>query len=613
MSLGYGQDHADSRAWIDEDGNVHDAPGDALPDPTPLRPPRAPAAFPVDSLPRWAGEYVTALGTATQTPYDLAACCVLGVLSAAAGGRVVVQPRPGWREPVNLYLLPVLPPGSRKSAVVSDATRPLYLAEQELDAKVRDQMAEAAALKDIATKAADKATRTASNATPEKRDRLTADALSATRAADTITVPTLPRLIADDVTPEAAASLLAEQGGRMAIISAEGGVFDVMAGRYSRGVPVLDVWLKGHAGDPLRVDRKGRPPEFVQHPALTLLLTAQPIVLTSIARNGEFRGRGLLARFLYSIPPDNVGYRQVGADPVSEQIAETYSLNVRKLVDDLAGRTDPAVLTLSEDAQRLLLGLERGIEPKLRRDGDYGAIREWASKLVGATLRFAGLLHLAAGDETLHSPISEDTLGAAIQIAGYFAEHAQAAFGLLGDTGMSDAQYLLEWLHRRQVEEFTIRSLVTDLPRGRFSTAEDVVSTVGVLTEHGWVLPLPMPERSGPGRKPSPRYRTHPAVADYTAPDMTAQSAQSAQPTTTGQFADNADLAAGTADALRTPTQSSADYADIVAVHRSEGGNVIQGRWERPASPRSAARDATLEPGAEPGEVRLRRTADDAS
>jgi hypothetical protein len=47
-------------------------------------------------------------------------------------------------------------------------------------------------------------------------------------------------------------------GGRMAIISAEGGLFDILAGRYSNGVPALDVWLKGHAGDPLRIDRKGR-------------------------------------------------------------------------------------------------------------------------------------------------------------------------------------------------------------------------------------------------------------------------------------------------------------------------------------------------------------------
>lgn len=85
-----------------------------------------------------------------------------------------------------------------------------------------------------------------------------ADGSSAALAAEEITVPVLPRLVADDVTPEAVASLLAEQGGRLAVLSAEGGILATLAGRYS-GAPNLEVFLKGHAGDLLRVDRKGRP------------------------------------------------------------------------------------------------------------------------------------------------------------------------------------------------------------------------------------------------------------------------------------------------------------------------------------------------------------------
>ena len=64
-----------------------------------------------------------------------------------------------------------------------------------------------------------------------------ADAIGAAQIADAIEVPPIPRLVADDITPEAAASLLAEQGGRLAIISAEGGIFDIIAGRYSQQRP----------------------------------------------------------------------------------------------------------------------------------------------------------------------------------------------------------------------------------------------------------------------------------------------------------------------------------------------------------------------------------------
>src|ERR1019366_1796657 len=44
-------------------------------------------------------------------------------------------------------------------------------------------------------------------------------------------VPAMPRLYADDCTPERLASLMAEQGGRMAVFSDEGGIFDILAGR----------------------------------------------------------------------------------------------------------------------------------------------------------------------------------------------------------------------------------------------------------------------------------------------------------------------------------------------------------------------------------------------
>jgi Protein of unknown function (DUF3987) len=91
--------------------------------------------------------------------------------------------------------------------------------------------------------------------------------------------------------------------------SAEGGVFDIIGGRYNGNVPNLDVWLKGHSGDPIRIDRKGRPPEYIPRPALTLGLMMQPDVLKSIAAQKTFRGRGLLARFMYAMPVSKVGRR----------------------------------------------------------------------------------------------------------------------------------------------------------------------------------------------------------------------------------------------------------------------------------------------------------------
>jgi Protein of unknown function (DUF3987) len=56
--------------------------------------------------------------------------------------------------------------------------------------------------------------------------------------AEAIEVPPAPRLVADDITPEAAGSLLADQGGRLAIISAEGGIFGTGAGLSGLVIPL---------------------------------------------------------------------------------------------------------------------------------------------------------------------------------------------------------------------------------------------------------------------------------------------------------------------------------------------------------------------------------------
>jgi hypothetical protein len=295
-------------------------------EPPPLGPATEAPAFPVRALPGWLADYVQAEATATQTPTDLAGMLVLSVLAAAAAGLAEVAVRRGWREPLNLYTAVGMSPGSRKSAVVRDVTRPLLELERELvDAKAA-AILEAGTARKVAERAADQAQAVAGKAAADQTaagkaaadqaQAALADAIDAARRAAGIQVPAMPRLLVDDATPEALASLLAEQGGRIALLSPEGDVFDMMAGRYAQGGgPNLGVYLKGHAADPLRVDRKGRPPEHVDRPALTVGLAVQPEVLRQIADRPGFRGRGLLARFLWSLPAGTVGRRQVGAAP----------------------------------------------------------------------------------------------------------------------------------------------------------------------------------------------------------------------------------------------------------------------------------------------------------
>jgi len=472
--------------------------------------------FPVDALPPWVSDHVLAVSEFTQTPLDLAGCVSLAALSTAAGVRALLEVRPGWREPLNLYAVVAMAPGSRKSAVFAAMTAPLLDAERDLAEQYRPVIVEAELARKVSRRDAERhANAAADTSDPQHRAQALADAAGAALTAENTRVPMLPRLVADDVTPEAAASLLAEQGGRLAVLSAEGGIFTTMSGRYSGGVPSLEVFLKGHAGDLLRVDRKGRPAEHVPAPALTLGLALQPEVLRDISRLPGFRGRGLLARILYSLPDNTVGRRRIGAAAVPAAVSRTYHHGLRGLVLALAGDGDPTVLRLSTEANERVLDLERRIEPRLAPEADLGHISDWASKLTGATARLTGLLY-AAG--TLRSawaqPIPATYVDAAARLGHYFLAHALAVFDTMGaEPVIDDARAALDWIIRTNQTVFSRRDAFSGLSRSRFRRVADLDPALALLDEHGFIRPLPRPAPTG-GRPASPSWEVHPRAAE---------------------------------------------------------------------------------------------------
>jgi replicative DNA helicase len=483
-------------------------------DPVPLSARRLLPPFPVDALPGWVGDQVAAVAEATQTPPDLAGCIALAALSTAAGGRARVQVRPGWVEPVNIYTVVAMPPGSRKSAVFAAMIAPLLIAEQQLVEATHPRLVDAELAARVARARAERTAKAAENAlSTEARDELLAEASDAALTAAGMTVPVLPRLIADDVTVEAAASLLAEQNGRLAVLSAEGGIFATLAGRYSSGQPNLEVFLKGHAGDLLRVDRKGRPAEHVPQPALTLGLAVQPEVLRDIARMPGFRGRGLLARILYSQPPNTVGRRRIGASPVPERVEVAYGQGLRDLVHTAAAWPEPLTIPLSATADARVLQQEAELEPHLASEGSLGHIADWASKITGATIRIAGLLHLAHASETsAERPVDALMVDAAARLGRYYLGHALGVFDAMGaEPAIDDARTLLHWILRAG-GAFSRRDLFAGVSRGRFRKVGDLDPGLSLLVEHGYLRQIDV-ARTGPGR-PSVHYEVHPAAAE---------------------------------------------------------------------------------------------------
>ena len=462
--------------------------------PSPLSQTAEPPDFPTGLLPPWAGDYVVSLAEAMQVPGALPGMLVLACLAASAGGRVRVRIRQGWEVPTNIYLAVAMPPGSGKSPVFEAVARPIRRWQQRAIDRVQPDISGAAAQRRIADGLVRQAEAIVAKANPSDREHLTQEALARRRDADCIDVPVEPRLLIDDATPEAVATMLAEQEGRLALLSAEADVFGILAGRYSRtGMPHLSVFLKSWSGDELRIDRKARPSEYVERPALTIGLTVQPEVLRKVAEQPDFRGRGLLARFLFAVPESRVGWRMTDASPVPEAVENRYDDEMSALVTSLAELREVSSLELSPEAATAFAGFQARLEPRLREaTGDLGHIADWGCKLPDEAARLAGLLHVARHPgRGLELPIQDETVKAAVTLAeAFLVPHAKAAFDLMGtDAELEGARYVGRWITQEEIKSFTRRQCHA-AHRARFPKVAQLDPVLALLEDHSWIRPI---------------------------------------------------------------------------------------------------------------------------
>lgn len=316
-----------------------------------------------------------------------------------------------------------------------------------------------------------------------------------------------PRLFTGDTTAERLQAMLVEHRERMAVHSDEAGIFLIMAGIYNGGSANIDVFLQGHAGSPMRVDRAGRS-AHVDKPALSFGLMLQPGVMSEVASSRRFRDSGLLARFLYAIPVSNVGTRDVRLHmPVPPEVKEQYEQRLFKLLDKMPDQaTAPKVLTLTDAARECWLDLAEEIERQQGEGGKFESISDWTSKLPGAVARIAALLELAETGLDVEQ-VSQSAMERAVRLARMLIPHAQAAFGLLGtDATDTDAAAIVKWLRAGELTSFTRRE-AQKAQEGRFRSVDRLQKALDRL-EHQDVLRAF--KRHNKGAPPTTAYRVNP-------------------------------------------------------------------------------------------------------
>jgi len=272
--------------------------------------------FDTDLLPGAIGEYVAAVAVSTQTPPGMAAVMTLGTISAAARGRYeVFVPEHHWSEPVLGQFVVFALPGERKSAVVQETTQPLILWERAKRIESEDEAHEWASQLRVLQKQLEVAEGAQSKPAKLKDDNPGDPDLlrqsAAKEVADHLRKAVYPlRIVADDITPEKAKEMIVQQRGALAIISAEGTFFAILAGRYADS-PSLEIMLNGHNAEPITVDRKSGVALYTPRGCLTIAVACQPDVAATMGMVDGFRARGGAARVLPAFVRSYVGTRSI--------------------------------------------------------------------------------------------------------------------------------------------------------------------------------------------------------------------------------------------------------------------------------------------------------------
>jgi hypothetical protein len=403
--------------------------------------------YPIAVLPPTIKAMVQSVADATETPIELGAMLVLPIISTAVQRRVQVSVRDDWREELASYSLILLDSGEGKTPVFRHLMEPIIAHEKKLRKEWQD-------------------------ASEEQK-------------------PPAPRVYTSDATAEKLAVLLSEQGQRLSVLSAEGGLLDVLGGRYApRGqTGSLDLFLKAWGGEPVIVDRqKAGASVYLERPVLSIGLTAQPTVLEHLANGEQLTERGLLARFLICVPSGKVGTRLHPEVPacVKPMVQAAYETTIGRLFEV----PDGTRIGLQQQGYAVLARYRQKIEPLLL--SDYAPIKATLAKTGSHVVRIAALLALAA--DPCCTTLDADAIERAITLHEWLIPHQLTAAGLHSSVQpvVKAARTLAGWLEaharRCQLEGELIITLrqaqqYTKLPRIPLLEALTLLDEVGIIEE----------------------------------------------------------------------------------------------------------------------------------
>lgn len=454
--------------------------------------------FPTELLPERCGELVEAVAASMPAPVDYAACALLGVVSAALVGRVIVQPRAEHREPVQLFLGLVGESGTKKSGVLGQFSAPLREWQAEANKAIVVRNRQAQRRRDMLTEESRK-----KNLNMDDRLRLMDEA-------DQIQGEPELELLQGDTTPEALVKRMQKQGGRGVVYTDEGNIVNILAGvTYGRtgAAANIDAILQGYDGGAVHVDRANGDSVHLDRADLSLTVGLQPALLERMAGSPELDARGFPQRLLFFIPEPLRNVKVDGLPHVDRELLDWWRDRVQRLAE-LNRNGVPLLLSLTDTARAAYNEYWQSLEDRVNTEfGSPDVLKSWARKAHGKVARLAGLLALM-NDTGARRVEASHVRNASALMEGYFIPHAKKAFGG-GEHLGADEKAILPLLRG----DFAVGQLRHDVGgqtkfRGKAGEQRFLAALSG-LEEAGYIRLLDSVKGRG---KPTDRYEVNPAL-----------------------------------------------------------------------------------------------------
>jgi hypothetical protein len=248
---------------------------------------------------------------------------------------------------------------------------------------------------------------------------------------------------------------LAANGERIGVLSSEGRKVLAIARGCYRDHADIDLWLAGHGGDHIRIDRTNRPSIDLARPCISAVLACQPDALQSLGESAELRESGFLARWLYVVPESHAG--AYPRESVTGPVRAVYERCIRGLLELAPGAYSdgtpaPQLVRLTPDAFDFWTKYHDAIRREmcaLAESGPKGYV-QWLGKLPEHVARLALLFHVVrhVSEGAALGTITAEAADAAL-VAECLKVHARRAFVLLcEDEEAAAARRVWTWLDK---------------------------------------------------------------------------------------------------------------------------------------------------------------------